>query len=536
MTKLFGAVVGFLSYFGTRPADKAKIDNSVFRLHYDFTVGFFFLATGLLSLNELVGESILCRGLSGTTLDKADKAITQHCWVSGTYTIPDHKRGVGHHGTSGKSNLAGDFCTIKCNETMPNKFKLYEYFGDNELSEICNECPTCDTCEPGSCDTKLVEKDLVRAEILKEPCRQYHNYYQWVPYLFILQGIMFLFPHRLWLYLEEGKMEAIAKGASDAGNLKEEAEKERVIKRIADFIKKEGRGLGHRRYAFSYLFCTGLNLLNVVVSIFLLDRFIRTQDEHKFLSLGPRWIDSLSDNATEAASANSFLTTIFPREVLCQWHEYGSGGHIQWQVYLCLLASNVITEKVFVFLWFWLFCILLPLSTGVFVYLSLLLLSPSPTVRNYFLSFAVKVRPKNFFKRDDKNAKEEKRLADYLKTIPAPNFLFLYMLAGNVDRRTLGKILVAVQPKEKEDAIYPQIKTTQASAPPSEEVGRKKNGGGGPVKEVVDGIVDEVGEKMTKTRFAGGKAAKEGGATKVNEAKVKASNGAQKKSASPAKK
>ena len=51
------------------------------------------------------------------------------------------------------------------------------------------------------------------------------------------------------------------------------------------------------------------------------------------------------------------------------------------------------------------------------------------------------------------------------------------------------------------------------------------------MKEVVDGIVDEVGEKMTKTRFAGGKAAKEGGATKV-----KASNGAQKKSASPAKK
>ena len=51
---------------------------------------------------------------------------------------------------------------------------------------------------------------------------------------------------RLWLYLEEGKMEAISKGASDAGNLKEE-EQERVIKRIADFIKKEGRGLGHRR-------------------------------------------------------------------------------------------------------------------------------------------------------------------------------------------------------------------------------------------------------------------------------------------------
>ena len=46
---------------------------------------------------------------------------------------------------------------------------------------------------------------------------------------------------RLWVYLEEGKMEAIAKGAKD------EKDRATVIKRIADFIKKEGRGLGHRR-------------------------------------------------------------------------------------------------------------------------------------------------------------------------------------------------------------------------------------------------------------------------------------------------
>lgn len=123
--------------------------------------------------------------------------------------------------------------------------------------------------------------------------------------------------------------------------------------------------------------------------------------------------------------------------------------------------ANVITEKVFVFLWFWLFFLLI-LSTGVFIYLSLLLFSPSVTVRNYFLSFAVKVRPKNFWKREDKSAKEERRLGDYLRNIPAPNFLFLYMLAGNVDRKTMGEILLAVQPKgkdtENDNSIYPQIK------------------------------------------------------------------------------
>ena len=54
---------------------------------------------------------------------------------------------------------------------------------------------------------------------------------------------------RLWTYLEEGKMEGISKGALDA-NLNEK-ERATVIKRIADFIKKEGRGLGHRRYSCS---------------------------------------------------------------------------------------------------------------------------------------------------------------------------------------------------------------------------------------------------------------------------------------------
>ena len=34
-----------------------------------------------------------------------------------------------------------------------------------------------------------------------------------------------------------------------------------------------------------------------------------------------------------------------------------------------------------------------------------------------------------------RSAKEERRLGDYLRNIPAPNFLFLYMLAGNVDRK-----------------------------------------------------------------------------------------------------
>ena len=50
---------------------------------------------------------------------------------------------------------------------------------------------------------------------------------------------------RLWEYLEEGKMEAIAKAVKNA-SLKEK-ERASVINRIAHFIKAQERGFGHRR-------------------------------------------------------------------------------------------------------------------------------------------------------------------------------------------------------------------------------------------------------------------------------------------------
>ena len=60
-----------------------------------------------------------------------------------------------------------------------------------------------------------------------------------------------------------------------------------------------------------------------------------------------------------------------------------------------------------------------------------------------------------------RSVKAERQLADYLREIAAPNFLFLYMLAGNVDRRTMGEILIAVRKGtkyEKDDTTNPQIK------------------------------------------------------------------------------
>ena len=105
MVNIFGTVVGFASFFQSRPRDDIKIDNVAFRLHYDFTTGFFFLATALLSLNDMFGSNIQCHGYGGDgKVAAAHKAVTQYCWISGTYTVPGVKelaethQGIGHEG------------------------------------------------------------------------------------------------------------------------------------------------------------------------------------------------------------------------------------------------------------------------------------------------------------------------------------------------------------------------------------------------------------------------------------------------------
>ena len=47
-------------------------------------------------------------------------------------------------------------------------------------------------------------------------CRTVHNYYQWVPYMLVLCGLLFTLPHQLWKHLEEGRMESVARGVRDS--------------------------------------------------------------------------------------------------------------------------------------------------------------------------------------------------------------------------------------------------------------------------------------------------------------------------------
>ena len=48
------------------------------------------------------------------------------------------------------------------------------------------------------------------------------------------------------------------------------------------------------------------------------------------------------------------MNMVFPKVTKCTFHKYGPSGTITRHDGLCVLALNIINEKIFVFLWFWL--------------------------------------------------------------------------------------------------------------------------------------------------------------------------------------
>ena len=48
------------------------------------------------------------------------------------------------------------------------------------------------------------------------------------------------------------------------------------------------------------------------------------------------------------------MNRVFPKVTKCTFHKYGPSGTVENKDGLCVLAMNIVNEKIYVFLWFWL--------------------------------------------------------------------------------------------------------------------------------------------------------------------------------------
>lgn len=78
--------------------------------------------------------------------------------------------------------------------------------------------------------------------------------------------------------------------------------------------------------------------------MFLVDKFLGGA----FLKYG---MEVLKLTNTQQEFRNDPMIEIFPRLTKCTFHKYGPGGSPQKHDTLCLLALNILNEKIFIFLW-----------------------------------------------------------------------------------------------------------------------------------------------------------------------------------------
>jgi len=196
--------------------------------------------------------------------------------------------------------------------------------------------------------------------------KRYHAYYQWVPFFLFFQGVLFYVPHWIWKNWEEGKIRHLTeglRGAAVAPGQDKVVRQHRVVQYILDTLHR------HNVYAAGYYLCELFNFINVIGNMFLIDTFLGGT----FMTYGTEVLQFSNRNQEQRYDP---MVAIFPRVTKCTFHKFGPSGSIQTHDAMCVLALNILNEKIFIFLWFW-FIFLAFVSGLALVYSTAIVLLPS---------------------------------------------------------------------------------------------------------------------------------------------------------------
>lgn len=261
---------------------KVQTDHGVFRMHYKITATLLLACSALVTATQFFGDPIRC-----VTYDviKAE-TMNSYCWVEGTITLPRSLNGT----------LGADVAAPGVDQRRINK------------------------------DDKVLE----------------HSYYQWVALFLFFQAGAFYLPRWLWRIWEHGRMKALVNELSKPALTKKKQEENLEV--IAKYFIEHR--FENQKYAYRFFLCELLTLANVLLQIYLVDRFLGYQ----FWTYG---IESISYLAQDPGVRVDPMSKVFPKMSKCRFRRFGTSGEVQIHDAICLLSLNIINEKIFVFLWFW---------------------------------------------------------------------------------------------------------------------------------------------------------------------------------------
>ena len=197
----------------------------------------------------------------------------------------------------------------------------------------------------------------------------YHSYYQYMPVVLLLLGGLCRLPHLLWSYWEGGLMGRLV--PTSDGRLSVNILHWEVVRQysrgVGRYFKRNSNSRHHHRYGMYYLATELLCLLNVILTIFTLQLFLKTFLQYLPHLLLHHLVSPLPVTPEER---------LFPLLAKCSIVNIGPSGSGQTQDALCLLTVNLINQKIFLVIWLWL-ALLLGTSSLLLVHSFLTALLPS---------------------------------------------------------------------------------------------------------------------------------------------------------------
>ncbi|KAE8749739.1 hypothetical protein FOCC_FOCC003479 [Frankliniella occidentalis] len=190
--------------------DSVRIDNYVFKLHYQATFIILLAFSLLVTAKQFVGDPIACIVEEKGAVPQV--VMDTFCWISSTFTIPNLNNG--RVGT--------------------------------------------DVIQPGV--ASHTDQDEVK----------FHKYYQWVCIALFFQSILFYVPRYIWKICEGGRMKTLALNLNSP-IVTEEVKRDRK-KLLVDYFVSHFHQ--QNSYAFRFFICEALNLVNVVGQMHFMDLFL----------------------------------------------------------------------------------------------------------------------------------------------------------------------------------------------------------------------------------------------------------------------
>jgi len=252
-------------------------------------------------------------------------------------------------------------------------------------------------------------------------------YYQWVVFMLVITGIIFKIPAWTWKMAENGLMETFYDKSHKSNKfLKQDPVSYRqAIEEQATIFKnlKKGGSWNCTIYYMKFLFCQLLAMLFLALNFHATDVFLN----NKFAMYGSNVIEYYNLPELDRNQRINPMCNAFPTRVSCTFKKTGTGGGVSLDNDYCILAQNIINEKIYLILWFWFIAMFIFASFQFLLEICILAL---PFVRQ-FLTFQ-QVGSATFL---------TSKVKEYLKTCTVGEWFVLYQIGKNTHKDFFFKFL-----------------------------------------------------------------------------------------------